>query len=914
MLEFVFLGLGTGAITALAAQGLVLVYRGSGVVNLALGAFAMIGAFAYDEAHRGGLPPAVSIVVALALAGLIGAGFHLLVLRNTSGSSLVRVVATLGLLTAIQAACLLRYGGNVKFVEQLLPHDGVQLAGTIISADRFWLIGISAVLGAVLWAVYRFTTFGLTTSAVAENERAAASLGRSPELVATVNWALGAMLAGAAGVLVAPIVGLSATQLGLLLMPALAAALVGGFRSFGITWAAALAIGVAQAELTRYVSVPGLAASLPFLVVIAVLALRGQAIPVRGFTADRLPLVGDGRVRVVPLAVVAVAGLVVIALLPADWAQAAMTTSIIAVICLSVVVVTGYAGQLSLAQYALAGVGAYIAARASAAAGFPFWLAALAGVAGTIPVGLLVGLPSLRTRGVSLGIATLGLALAVQNMVFNNNDLTGGALGTVVAPPSLAGVSLDPVAHPQRYAAFAFACLVVVGLVVANLRRGAIGRRMVAVRSNERAAASLGVSVAATKLYAFAVGSGIAAVAGVILAFQAQHVVFNGFDVMQSIQMVVLSVLGGVGFVAGGAMGGVAAEGGVVSFGMQHVSSSDQWLALITGVGLLFGVVMAPDGAANHMATNAKRLARVVRRRLARPAGTSVAAAAAPARAGSGDPAPAPAAAVTRRAGAALRVEELGVRFGEVVALDGVTLDVAPGQVTGLIGANGAGKTTFIDLVTGLTRPTAGRVLLGGDDVSRLAAHGRARRGIVRSFQSLELFEDLTVRDNLGVGCEPRRRAAYVADLVRPRSTDLPPGALEAVREFALEAELDKKPGELSYGHRRLVGIARALAADPAVLLLDEPAAGLDRPERGELVRVLRWVAEQLGIAVLLVEHDVGLVVEACDQVAVLDHGRLIALCTPQEVRSHPAVVAAYLGAEEGVEPVTAGEAKGVPA
>jgi sulfate-transporting ATPase len=248
--------------------------------------------------------------------------------------------------------------------------------------------------------------------------------------------------------------------------------------------------------------------------------------------------------------------------------------------------------------------------------------------------------------------------------------------------------------------------------------------------------------------------------------------------------------------------------------------------------------------------------------------------------------------------GQRLEVRDLTVRFGGVLALEDVDLDVRPGEVLGLIGPNGAGKTTFIDAVTGFVDVAPGSaVTLDGQPITQWSPTRRARAGLGRSFQSLELFEDVTVRENLLVASDDGAAARYGLDLLHPGTPDLSPVAIAAIREFGLHDVLDAMPTELPHGRRRLVAIARAVAASPAVLLLDEPAAGLTAVESDELGRLVRWLAHDVGLAVLMIEHDVNLVLSTCDRVAVLDFGRLIALDTPTEIARNKAVVAAYLGA-----------------
>jgi ABC-type branched-subunit amino acid transport system ATPase component/ABC-type branched-subunit amino acid transport system permease subunit len=895
-LTFALLGLGIGATYAIAALGIVVVHRGSGVVNFAHVGMAIVGAYTFSEARHAGWPGIGAVMLGLACSGITGLLAHLVLQRMQRASTLTRVVATLGMLLVLQSAAALKYGDGLELIPSLLPSDPVRVGDATVGADRLWLAAISAALGLVLWAAYRFTRFGQLTTAVGESQRAVAAIGRSPQRIAMANWAIGAVLAGAAGILIAPVVGLSVAQLSLLLIPVLAAALVGGFSSFGLTWAGAIGIGIAQSEITHYVSAPGWSSALPILVVIAVLLLRGRPLPDRGALQQRLPSLGTGRVRR-PLAVGSIGAVgVVVSVASAPWVDAITTAVIVAVICLSLTVLTGYAGQLSLAQFALAGCAALIAARTSVAWGLSFWVAAPLAVVATSAVGLLFALPALRIRGVTLGIVTLGLAVVVQQAILGNPAYTGGALGTTVQPPTIAGLSLDATAHPSRYAWLCVACLVGAGWVVSNLRRGMTGRRLIAVRGNERAAASLGLGVVALKLYAFAVAAALAATGGVLLAFQTPTVVFEGFTAQRSIDVLALTVIGGLGYIGGAIAGAAGASGGPVAYGLDQLSDSRDLLGLITGSVMLLTLIVAPNGLFPWKALVASRLAARF------------------ARAGKQKPTALPADAVTgigtRIGGTRLAATGLAVSFGGARALDDVSLELHSGEVLGVIGPNGAGKTTLIDVLTGLTQQHRGSVLLGGEDISGLSVAARARRGVVRSYQQLELFDDLTVVDNLRVAAERRGGLSWATDLLRPRDAALSGVVVGAVRELGLQDVLDRTPDELSYGQRRLLAIARALAADPAILLLDEPAAGLDEEERTELAHLLRRLAEHRGLAVLLVEHDVALVAKASDRVLALDFGRTIAEGATADVLRQPAVLRAYLGAKpDQLDPAAMAEA-----
>ena len=891
-INFFLLGLGSGAAYVLSAQGLVLIYRGSGVVNFATGGFAVIAAYSYLELGELGIPEVPAIFLALLATAGVGALTHLLIMRRLkSAAQLTRVIATLGLLALIEGLFIVKFQNGEAFPTFVFPNSSIHVDGEIIGGYYLYLLGLAVVLSIGLYAFYRYTAFGLKTTASAENGRAVAALGHSPDVVATWNWAGGAALAGLGGILVAPIVGLSVGSIGLLLIPALASALLASFTSFSMTLLGGLLVGVAESEIQNANIGVGWPQVVPLLIVIVVLVIRGSSLPTRSFIHLRLPKVGSGNISW-PFMGVAFAIGVALCLLTSNGAAGALIASItVAIILLSSVVVTGYAGQLSLAQLGIAGMGAFVAARVGQALGLDFWEAALVGLIGVIPIGALLGLPALRARGVNLAIVTLGFGVVVEDVIFSNPSYTGGQAGTVVQTPTLWGYDLNAELHPQRYAVMSLIALFLCVIAVCNMRRGRVGRLLVAVRGNERAAATLGINVARAKLYAFSVAAVIATVGGILIVYQAPSVTWtDGWDIFVGITLLSTVVIGGIGYAAGAVAGGFAAAVGIGAYIFSYLGFGVQdWIAPVVGLGTILAVIKAPDGIV--ALSTARR-----QRKLAAKRPAAIAKKSAVLRAELEAIAADDSVDAISETSHELSIDGLSVRFGGVVALDGVSFTVRSGEVVGLIGPNGAGKTTLIDAVTGITRRYGGRVLLDGQSVDRLGPTKRARAGFARSFQSLELFDDLTVEENIRVAAERPTPWSYVGDLVRPTRSPLAPHVVAAIREFGLIDDLAKYPTELPFGRRRLVGIVRAVATAPKIVLLDEPAAGLDQRESTDLIQLLRSLVERWNLGVLLVEHDMRLVMKACDRITALDFGQIIASGTPEEVRQSPAVVSAYLG------------------
>jgi ABC-type branched-subunit amino acid transport system ATPase component/ABC-type branched-subunit amino acid transport system permease subunit len=890
VVRFALLGLGVGALYAFASQGLIVIFRGTGVLNFSLGATGIAGVFLqyelqYEHGHNFWVASFFGVLLSITLGVLT----HWVVLRplqRKRASNLIQLLATLGVLVTVQAGVVIRYGSKPRQVPSMLPVNRVTLYGEVsITVDRLILLAIGSAAAFVLWFVYRSSKFGIETEAVSESERSAAAVGVSPNKIAVLNWGLGSAAACIGGILVVPVMTLQVTAMTSLVLAALAAALVADFKSFPIATLAGYVIGMGQTLIGRFWDQQGAGQSLPFVIIIVMLVVKGRSIPTRDHYLRRLPAIGNGRMSWDWT--IFLAGAIVFLMLTKDtkWIDALTVTLCAAIVLLSIVVVTGYAGQLSLAQYAMAGFGAWVAGRLVAVYQIPFLLGLAAGIAAAVPLGMIFALPAVRTRGINLAIVTLGLGTAIELMLFNNGNFTGGIHGTPVGNPSLFGFEISSIRYPARYGIFVLGMALFAVVLVANVRRGRSGRRLIAVRTNERAAASLGINIVAAKLFAFAFASALAALGGILLAFRLTSVSYQSFTNFTSITYAGLSLVGGVGHLLGAFVGAMMATAGFNQEVMESTwSGVGEYVQLISGIAILLVVLYNPDGVAAEWARTHRTLKRT--KKFGESYFIKLADVSEKVEAGDHE----------RVDPKQLIVEDLTVRYGSVTAVDHVSFTIEPGTICGLIGPNGAGKTSLIDALTGFTSTAEGRVRVGEVDITSMGATGRVQSGMARSFQSLELFDDTTVFENLSVAADPQNIGAYFRDLVWPVLPKFGPEVVRAIEEFNLDEDLHREVSDLSYGKRRLLAIARSVAMHPSVLLLDEPAAGLSSVESAELARVVRRLADEWGMSILLVEHDMNFVMGVCDKVVVIDFGVKIAEGTPSEVRNDQAVIAAYLG------------------
>jgi branched-chain amino acid transport system permease protein len=663
------IGLGLGALYAMLGAGLVVSYKGSGVINFAHGAVAMYGMFTFDAAWNrgeiflpwvdflptdklnvpvritldsdGSVPMTVALIVALLMAVLLGLGEHFLVFRPLRhAAALGKVVASLGLALYLQGVALLNFGNSFPQPRSVVPDEVVQNfldLGKAFPRNTIYVVAFAILLGFVLWAGYQFTRFGLATRAAAGNEKGAILLGYSPQALALRNWVIAAVTAVLAVIVVGPIQG-TITPIGLtaLIVPALAAALIGGLRSVPLAVAGGLALGSVQTmlDLRRQDWFDGslewlqngVRNVLPLVVIIVVLFVRGDSLPIRGAVEERrLPRAPMPK-RIYEHALIWLTTLALFAFVFENagsrtrFANTLQTGLVLAIVMLSIVLLTGYTGQISLAQMSFAGIAAFIMARMMAdglprgsnlvpvtGPGFPWPIAALIGVLAAVAVGVIVGLPAVRIRGVQLAVVTIAAALALQGLYFENAVITQLRAGVpaFVKEPTFFGIEIGArsVREQNERPAFALFTGVVLALCaigIANIRRTGVGRRFLAVRANERAAAAAGINVARTKLLAFALASGIAGVGGVMLSFKQVEVSSANFVYGASLSVLAFTYLAGITSINGAIVAGVMFSALIPTTSNYFFADTniDNYIGLLSGVGIIVTAIVHPEGAA----------------------------------------------------------------------------------------------------------------------------------------------------------------------------------------------------------------------------------------------------------------------------------------------------------------------------
>jgi branched-chain amino acid transport system permease protein len=625
---FALLGLGEGALIAALAISVVVFYRGSGTVNLSMGAVAMVASYlnySFGAGTFGFTPPGwLALLLTLVIVAVLGTiiEFGLFWPLRTS-SPLAKLAASLGLLLLAQALIAIIYGNSTLSPTSILPGAPVHVFGKVVPEDRLILTLIVVVLAAVLWAVYRYSPFGLATRAAAESEPFAMYAGLSPRRLSLANSLLASVIAGAFGILVAPLITLNTTQLPLEIVPALGAALFAGFSSLGVACFAGLVMGALSSLLNYWSSQPwfpqsqgnpinGLPELLFFVLVAVAMAWRGSKVPARGELVEkRMPLAPRPENLVRNSVIALVIGVVLLIIFPYDFRQALVNSMLGAMICLSLIVVIGYVGQISVVQVGLAGVTGYAMSHMLTSAGgvwADFPIAPVVGVAAALVVGFITAVASLRVRGVSLAVVTLAGMYAIENFGFGNAAWGAQATGSPVSPLHVFGINLSPTASFRGIdgkvpsPVFGFVVLIVLvllSLLVAAIRRGTLGQKMLAVRSNERAAAAAGIDVRRVKLTAFMVSAFIAGVCGALYAYNFGTVSADLFGTVNSLVIIAYAYFGGITMITGALFAGLGATEGLIPHAFDAWwGLNGNWVLLIGAIGLLITLVANPDGLA----------------------------------------------------------------------------------------------------------------------------------------------------------------------------------------------------------------------------------------------------------------------------------------------------------------------------
>jgi branched-chain amino acid transport system permease protein len=647
-IQFVFLGLTLGAVYSVFATSLVGVYAATGIINFAQGSIALWAVYTVAALRTDGtlvLPIGGSVslgdataptpMVSAVCLGVLSAGVlaliaHFFVFRPLrSAPPLANVAASVGLMLLVQALVTLRFDTEALFAKPILPLTTFTVGDVVINVSDLIMAGTAVVIALLLWVYFHLTTRGVATRAASEDELAARLVGYSPDRLAATVWVATALASGLIVVLGAYTVGLDPSSYAYYVVPALAVALVGRLASFGIACAAGLVMGSFQAVLLWANTLDwwpswaqaGLGDAVPFVVVVVALFLLGGKIPSRGSLSEvKMPLVQIPRLRPMPVVtVVALAGLAL--LLTSDsWRFGIVTSMILSLVALSLVLLTGYLGQISLASMAFAGTAGFALSKLTIEWNVPFPLSLLLSAFAATTLGVIVGVPALRIRGAQLAVVTLAAALAIQSFVFNNPSFTPYA-GNKIADPSLFGLDLSVRRGTDlitlRFSMVVLIIVTVTTLVVMRWMAGSTGRIFLAVRSNERAAASVGINVAATKLLGFALSAFLAGVAGCLIGYSRGQLSAASFTVVAGLTLLAIAYCGGITSVSGAFIAGFIGPLGVFYVFLNQTLDLGRYYEVIAAAGLLLMAVTNPVGAAG---ANGEMIARLRRRFRARKA------------------------------------------------------------------------------------------------------------------------------------------------------------------------------------------------------------------------------------------------------------------------------------------------------
>jgi branched-chain amino acid transport system permease protein len=622
ILAFFILGLGGGATYAALGVGVVMTYRASGLVNFAHGAMALYTVALMSQLRATGqlvLPIGTidlgdsmgtwqAAAIAIAYSAVQSSVLYLFCFAPLhKAPPLAKVVASVGVMIAMQSLINIRFH-TPRAMAPILPNEPIDFLGVTVARDRLFLAAFVLAGAGLIAAWGTYTVFGKATRAGAEDERGAYLVGLRPQRIALVNWILAGVLATAAGILIAPIGSLESSTFTLLIVPALAAALVGRLSSVMVTAVAGLALGGIQSVLLlgtqSYSWLPqtGLKEGLPFVVVMLVMWFLGNRLPGRDtIIQQRLPSAPGDPVKAASTLLLAVVAVICLFVFPSTWQLALITSMTSAVLCLGLVVVTGFVGQMSLAHMTLAGLAGFTLSRLAVGWGLPFPIAPLLAVAVSVIAGVILGYPALRVRGLHLAVVSIAGAVAIEEFLFKNPEYTGGLAGSSVPQPELFGWSFGirgGVADFPRpvFGLFVMVVLVASALGVAKLRRSDLGRRMLAVRSDERAATAAGIDVGRTRLIAIAISAGLAGLGGCLVGYQQGQLSYTSFTVFASLAVFTAAYLGGIASVTGALVGGALYSGGLGPTALDRWLHLGRYESVILGFALVATAIANPDG------------------------------------------------------------------------------------------------------------------------------------------------------------------------------------------------------------------------------------------------------------------------------------------------------------------------------
>jgi ABC-type branched-subunit amino acid transport system ATPase component/branched-subunit amino acid ABC-type transport system permease component len=917
--NLVVAGLVTGALYAILASGLTLTYQTSGVFNFGQGGIAFATAYLYFQLNTGqGLPIVPSAILSiLVFAPLLGWVLHRVLFRGLRDAPIAsRMVATLGLLIALPALCLWVVAMLNDKAHQHLPNieDVFRIPGLapspkkiyklgnglIIDSDQLAMLGAAIFSAVVLWYLVRRTRIGLAMRAAVSRPALASLRGVDPDRASAVSWIASCTMAGLVGVLLAPMFGLSILTYNTLLFISIPAVVLGRMRSIPIAMVGGLVLGVAQNLVAGYVSlsntIVGFTTAVPFIILFALLIYFGVDRGRRaGSVLEEKPS-PDYSAGVPPWRRRAIWGVGAVGLLAyTSWGASDFWAGLIsqglatAIILMSFTVVTGIGGMVSLAQAAFVLSGAFTAG-ILLSHGVPFVPALLAGTLVAAFAGFVVALPTRRLGGLPLALSTLALAYVGQNLLFQIKTISNGSSGWPITPPSLGSFDTS---NPRWMVALLLALVGLTVWLVHALRTSPTGRAMLAVRSTETGALTSGIAAGRMKLLVFVLSAGIAGFGGVMLAATRGRVTNTDYDVQLGLVWLATTVTLSVRRPAGALLAGIASA--LLPQALNSVPQSTYFMEVLFGLGAI-GLARNPDGVLSLMAQRTyERKARAERRAAAAamaeravPVTAAVVSEPTAVTAGAAPPGGARAGGETTSP-PVLRLSGLRAGYGQMEVLHGVDLVVGQGDVVALLGSNGAGKSTLCSVVGGLLPATAGRVELGGVDVTRVPAHRRSRQGIFLAPEGRGIFPDLSVEENLALWLpdSDERGAAYDS--------------------FPILRTRRRQPaGALSGGEQQMLALAPALVRPPRLLVADEPSLGL-APLLIEQIFAALAGLNAAGTALLIAEEKTRDALALAHRVAFLTVGHLTWSGPASEVDSDR-LATAYLGIDPSADAAHAGD------